>query len=142
MPPLRNWKSTNTKSEFETRAAAKFGNDDDPLKTWTTEMHCIAKTPAQANEEPKSSSAIVELDGVIRQKDGKLRVYFSSSRNRSWQIDCTARQIQTFPKFQVRVADHCGVWIDHWSQESTRAEARRRDWQQALENAFGRGPAK
>ena len=102
-------------------------------------MDCITTDKAGATEESKSRSASIELDGVIHQKDGKLLAYFSSGKHR-WESECTARQLQTFPAFQAHVADECGVWIDHWSQDSTRAEARRRDWQQALENAFGRGP--
>ena len=97
----------------------------------------LAEDPTPANDHARPATAMIELDGVVHE-DGKLLAFFSNSKH-SWQLSCKAADLQNFARFQAKVADNLGLWIDHMSQSVGRARDRAEDWADVVRAAFSQG---
>lgn len=103
-----------------------------------TDLTTPAATAATGSAAPSGGSAFVELGSIRRGDNGKLVVCLVADK-RSWQVEVTGSQLQTFTRFQAAVADTLGLWVDHESQFSMRAETRRREWADDVAAAFAQG---
>lgn len=99
-------------------------------------MDCTATTANPASDLKRPATALIELDGVVHE-DGKLLALFSNKKHH-WQVLCKAADLQSFSRFQAKVADELGLWISHWSQDEPRARTRDEDWADAVRAVFSR----
>jgi len=101
-----------------------LGNSKVSISAYTE----ISKRPA---------TATVELH-TVKKLDAGLQFFFGDL-NKGWSIHLKAADLQTFKRFQARVADELGIWCDHHSQTFHRARSRAEEWNDAVKDAFVRG---
>lgn len=90
--------------------------------------------------QTSNGSARVELQRIAHGGDA-LVVTIGEGKS-TWEVRCTATQLQKFDRFQAAVADQIGLWIEHNSQDARRARERAEDWQRAVGDAFSTGATK
>ena len=99
-----------------------------------------ATTLATAFSPPAQPSRIlVRFTGIVNDR-GTLYVFLTDG-GQNWIIKCDNEHLQAFDIFQGHVADTCGTWIDHRSQQQATARRRAEAWCNAVEWAFERGSA-
>ena len=103
-------------------------------------MNATTTNTDTANTSPPPASGFIQLDRV-EQVDGQLLVSFSLDEH-SWQLPCKASDLQTFTRFQAKVADSLGLWIDHHSQDDPRSHYKTQEWRSAVGWAFDEGAEK